>query len=157
KERLKCRLRSFGALMMLTFTIDPELFDSPEAVFEYVSEHRCISVTMQRLHRWGHLISRRYFCVVEWQQNGWPHWHVLVESERIPFARLCEAWNRNHGRWRERMALGRPGFGSARFSVSKFEDSDRAAGYACAYLTKHPAHGFPTWVMKRQTRTVHRY
>ena len=157
KERLKVHLRSFNSLMMLTLTIDPELFESPQAAFEYVSKRRCISVMIQRLDRWGLLQSRRYFCIIEWQANGWPHWHVLVESEHIPFDKLCEAWNRNYWDWRHRVSLGRPGFGSVRFSVPKFKSSDRAAGYACAYLTKHPQHGYPAWVMDRPTRCIHRY
>lgn len=156
KKRLRPELAKFTGLMMLTFTIDPELFASPREAFEYVKENRCISVTMQRLDRWGLLHSRRYVVVIEWQENGWPHWHVLVDASHIPFDRLCEAWNRNYPRWQERVALGRPGFGSVRFTASNL-DRNRAAGYVTAYLTKHPEHGYPEWVREMKVGTVRRF
>lgn len=157
KSQLKERLRDFKGLMMLTFTIDQQLFAGPQEAFDYVAAKRCIGVTMQRLHRAGHLHSRRYFCVIEWQKNGWPHWHILVDASRIPFGDLCEAWNRNWMGWQERVKLGRPGFGSVRFSVPRFPDADKAAGYVAAYLTKVPDYGFPEWVLDRPQRSIRRY
>lgn len=158
KRRLLPELTKFTGLMMLTFTIDPELFTSPAEAFEYVTGHRCISVTMQRLFRWGLLHSRRYLWVVEWQKDtGQAHWHVLVDASFIPFEKLCEAWNRNWPEWEQRVALGRPGFGSVRFTVSKFKSPAKAAGYVTAYLTKHPKHGYPEWVLSTQTGRVHRF
>lgn len=143
---------------MLTFTIDPELFTSPQEAFQYVTSHRCISVTMQRLFRWGSLHSRRYVYVVEWQkETEQAHWHVLVDASFIPFEKLCEAWNRNWPEWEQRVAIGRPGFGSVRFTVSKFKSPGKAAGYVTAYLTKHPEHGYPAWVLERKTGEVHRF
>lgn len=157
KGKLRAELVKFKHPMMLTFTIDPQLFSSPAEAYRYVTAKRCIAVTIQRLHRWKLLHSDRYFAVIEWQQNGWPHWHVLVDADRIPFDKLCEAWNRNWRGWRQRVALGRPGFGSVRFSVDHFDDRERAAGYVTAYLTKHPDHGYPDWVLDSPTRSVHRF
>jgi hypothetical protein len=156
KQRLRPELAKFTGLMMLTFTIDPELFTSPREAYEYIRRHRCISVTMQRLDRWRLLHSRRYICVIEWQKNGWPHWHVLVDASHIPFAQLCEAWNRNHPLWKERVAMGRPGLGSVKFSAPKLE-RDRAAGYVTAYLTKHPEHGYPEWIGDMPVGSVRRF
>ncbi len=141
---------------MLTFTIDPELFSGPEAAFEYVKKKRCLAVALQRLDRWGFLHSRRYLQVVEWQANGWAHWHVLVDATRIPFEKLCEAWNRNWKGWRERVKLGRPGFGSVRFSKERVDRSS-AAGYVVAYLVKKPERGYPEWVEKSGLRSVRRF
>jgi len=157
KRKLKAELKRFTGLMMLTFTIDPELFPTPAAAFEYVTKKRCIAVAIQRLFRWRCLHSREYVVVIEWQENGWPHWHVLADASHVPFERLCEAWNRNWPAWEERVALGRPGFGSVRFSASRLENRERAAGYVTAYLTKHPEHGYPDWVLDSPVRTVHRF
>jgi hypothetical protein len=147
--------------MMLTFTIDPELFESPQAAFDYVSKNRCISVTMQNLRRFGVLEPGRcgWFCVVEWQKDSeMPHWHVLIDADFIDFEKLKEAWNRNWKDWKERVAAGRPGFGSVRFTRrKKFVSSTHAALYATKYLIKFPAHGFPAWVMDQPRRRVHRY
>lgn len=158
KERLKCELGNFTGLMMLTFTIDPELFASPAEALAYVRDHRCLSVTIQRLRRWKLLHSGRYVCVIEWQrETEQPHWHVLVDATHIPFAKLCEAWNRNWDGWQERVASGRPGFGSVRFTASRLKDSKKAAGYVTAYLTKVPEYGFPEWVVSMPVRSVHRF
>ncbi len=157
KERLKSKLVEFTGLMMLTFTLDPELFPGgPREAYEYVTCRRCVSVAMQRLDRWKLIHSRRFLTVIEWQKNGWPHWHVLVDATRIPFDKLREAWNRNWKGWEARVALGRPGFGSVRFSAERLE-RERAAGYVTAYLTKVPPHGFPSWVLACSSRRVHRF
>jgi hypothetical protein len=157
QRRLSRELRRFRGLMMLTFTVDPELFESPQAAFAYVTTKRCVAVAIQRLDRWGLLHSRDFFAVVEWQANGWPHWHVLVNASRVPFERLCEAWNRNWRSWRERVAMGRPGFGSVRFSVPRLGDAGKAASYVTAYLTKVPERGYPQWVRDGETRKVRRF
>lgn len=156
KKRLKPELEKFTGLMMLTFTIDPELFAGPVEAFEYVKKKRCVAVALQRLHRWGFLHSRRYLQVVEWQVNGWAHWHVLVDASRIPFDKLCEAWNRNWKGWKERVSGGRPGFGSVRFSKERVERSS-AAGYVVAYLVKKPERGYPEWVEGSALRSVRRF
>jgi hypothetical protein len=157
KRRLKPELSKFTGLMMLTFTVDPQLFDGPKEAYIYVKSKRCIARTMQQLHRWGHLHSRRYLVVVEWQKESeYPHWHVLVDASRIPFDRLCEAWNRNWKGWKERVQMGRPGFGSVRFSKERV-DRETAAGYVTAYLTKRPEHGYPTWVTDSSVGSVRRY
>lgn len=141
---------------MLTFTLDPQHFTSPQEAFEHVKRSRCLSVTMQALRRAGVLQTERWFAVVEWQLNGWPHWHVLVEADRIPFDILRDAWNVNLHKLGKSRDDTRVGFGSVRFNAP-LTDGKHAAGYACAYLTKHPEHGYPAWVLESQTRKVHRY
>src|SRR6185503_3448329 len=106
KRRLSRELTRFRGLMMLTFTVDPELFESPQAAYEYVTTKRCVAVAVQRLDRWDLLHSRDFFAVVEWQGNGWPHWHVLINASHVPFEQLGEAWNRNWRGWRARVDLG---------------------------------------------------
>ena len=157
KRRLSRELRRFRGLMMLTFTVDPELFESPQAAYAYVTTKRCVAVAVQRLDRWGLLHSRDSFAVVEWQANGWPHWHVLINASHVPFEQLCEAWNRNWRGWRARVDLGRPGFGCVRFSAPRLGDASKAAGYVTAYLTKVPERGYPQWVRDGETRKVRRY
>jgi len=157
KQRLVPVLQTFKRVMMLTFTIDPQHFpEGPQEAFEHVKQSRCLSVTMQALRRAGVLLSDRWFAVIEWQLNGWPHWHVLVEANRIEFDTLRDAWNVNLCKLGKDAADTRTGFGSVRFNAP-LTDGKHAAGYACAYLTKHPEHGYPDWVLASQTRKVHRY
>ncbi|HQY89400.1 MAG TPA: hypothetical protein PK402_12180, partial [Tepidisphaeraceae bacterium] len=124
--------------MMLTLTIDPQLFESPDAAFRFVTDRSCIGRTMQHLRRAGVLNGVHWFAVIEWQANGWPHWHLLVDADRIPFDVLTAAWNQNWSKSAERIALGRPGFGSVRFTRPRFKDARHAASYATKYLIKHP-------------------
>jgi len=157
KNKLKVRLKEFNRIMMLTFTIDQQLFATPSEAQAFVQKNRCIGVTMQKLRRRHVLNSCDWFCVIEWQANGWPHWHVLVDSDYIAFDTLANAWNVNWKEAEERIKLGRPGFGSVRFTKSDFKNADHAANYAAKYLTKHPDNGYPDWVLDSSTRHVHRY
>ena len=156
KRRLIPVLQTFRRVMMLTLTIDPQHFAGPIEAFEHVKKARCLGVTMQALRRAGVLLSERWFAVIEWQDNGWPHWHVLVEAEHIPFDTLAAAWNVNLAKLGKTATETRTGFGSVRFNAP-LKDGKHAAGYACAYLTKHPKNGYPQWVLDSLTRKVHRY
>jgi len=157
RERLIPILETFKGLLMWTFTIDPKLFTSPAEAFKYVREKRCISQTMRKLNRWGFLHTFRYFYVVEWQKESeMVHFHVLVDSSFVPFAKVCEAWNRHRPASAGPVEAERPGFGSVRFSAPAFENPRHAAHYACKYLIKFPERGFPDWVYDSDGQ-IHRY
>ncbi|WDI43969.1 rolling circle replication-associated protein [Bremerella sp. P1] len=143
---------------MWTFTVDPQLFNSPKDAYWYVKEQRAVSRTINRLKDLGHLHSGRWFCVVEWQKNGMPHWHVLLDATRIPFSVMCDIWNSFRPGWAGPVEGTRPGFGSIRFSATdhNFVGAEHAAHYACKYMIKHPDHGYPDWVLD-STRRIRRY
>jgi hypothetical protein len=150
--------RVFKGMMMLTFTVDPTLFDGdPHEAFKFVTKTRAIAKAMQFLRRRDVLHSENYFYVIEWQKNGMPHWHVLVDASFIPIQTVRDAWNASHPRSSENIAKGRPGFGSAKFSKRKFENCRHAANYATAYLIKHPEGGYPTWVMGTSCKSIRRF
>ena len=88
-------LKTFKGMLMLTLTVDPKLFDNPEQAYRYVREKRCVAELVRALHKAGHLYSRRFFYVVEWQKTTeMAHFHLLVESDFIPFSLLCSLWGR---------------------------------------------------------------
>jgi hypothetical protein len=155
-------LETFTGLLMWTFTVDPTLFESPEAAFNYVRDHRCISNVMRELKRRRLVHSGRYFVVVEWQMGKedekgteMAHWHLLADASFIPFQTVCDLWNRYRPPAAGPVEGNRPGFGSVRFSAPEFESALHAARYACKYMIKHPEKGYPAWVMDRGD--VHRY
>lgn len=95
---------------LLTLTVDREKFEGPEAAFDRVSGGRLLGKLMAGLRdcakahgvRLGRFIS-----VLEFQPgrgNGWPHWHILLETSRrrLPKALLQEAWRI----WRDRFGVG---------------------------------------------------
>jgi len=135
--------------MMLTLTIDPALFESPEAAYRYARERRVISRLMQDLHRAGHLHSRRYFAVVEWQKDTeMIHFHVLIDATRVPKAAIDAAWSKNRPASAGPREPNRPAFGMTRFSCRRFKGGpEHAACYATKYLLKVPDHGWPAWVL----------
>jgi len=160
RRRLIPVLQTFTGLLMWTFTIDPTLFDSPAAAYQYVKSKRCISVIMRRLRKLGYLHSNRYFCVIEWQKKSeMPHFHILADATFIPFDVVCNRWNRFRPDQAGPVQGVRPGFGSVRFSAPKFHSVEHAARYACKYLIKHPEHGYPDWVFDLidDGHEVHRY
>ena len=149
RKRLIPILETFRGLMMLSLTIDPLLFVSPEAAYLYVRERRAISRLMQDLWRWGYLHTRRYFRVVEWQNaTEMVHFHLLVDATHIPKAAIDRAWSKNRPESAGPPDANRPAFGMTRFSRRRFEGgATHAARYATKYLLKVPEQGWPTWVL----------
>lgn len=157
KTKLTPILVTFTHMQMWTFTIDPELFDSPARAYDYVKERRSISRVINRLYEKGYLHSKRYFYVVEWQKNGMPHFHVLLDTSGIPFDLVCDLWNAYRPPAAGPVQGERPGFGSIRFSERRdFSSPEHAANYACKYLIKHPQEGYPNWVLDSKRR-IRRY
>lgn len=171
RQRVTPIIESFESVIMLTLTIDPKLFESPREAFEYVRKHRCVSKLVDALFRDGHLLSRRFFCVIEWQKDTeMPHWHLLVETHRVPFIELARLWGKFRPRsapaWPYSYSRGlralkgvSPEFGHVRFSKLNFESKQHAALYATKYVTKYPEHGFPSWVfdMSEEGKQIKRY
>lgn len=152
RDRLRARVPEVMAdVFTLTLTLDPELFESPRAAWDYVRAERLITNLVARLHRAGYLHSRAWFAVVEWQKNGMPHWHLVLDATYIPFERVTAIWDSYRPSWAGPRVGVRPGLGSCRFTkLTKGPAQDRIAhaiNYLSKYLTKWPEEGFPDWVL----------
>jgi len=154
RARLIDRVGSWRSPMMLTFTVDPALFESAESAFKWVMSQRAIARVMKQVEKFRH--SGQWFSVVEWQKNGWPHWHVLCDAEFLPIKRVEAEWARFVPvQARHRMRVGT--LGMVRFSKpGKFKSAKHAALYVSKYLVKFPENGFPAWVMQATYR-IRRY
>lgn len=160
RKQLSARLLKFRSVFGITLTVDGELFQSPEAAWLYFSKGGLIGRFVRDLDRRGHLHSKAYFWVVEFQKDTQqPHWHLLLDSSGIPYGEIVEIYSRYRPSDATPLAepitaenyKGRaPGFGSVYFSPPA--DPLRAAGYVTKYLTKFPKHGFPDWVLDRTGR-----
>jgi len=153
-------LETFKGLLLVTFTIDPNLFSNPKEAYFYVMDKRCISVTTQDLDRWGYLHSRRYFYVLEWQKETQQvHFHVLYDASYIPWQKLLLSWSKHRPNNARPVIGDRPAFGTALYSKREFKgNSVHAACYVTKYLTKVPENGFPEWVMQMgKDRRIRRY
>lgn len=158
RDRLIPRLMLFRRIMMLTVTIDPLLFSSPQAAFEYVRDNKLIARLVRRLFNLGHLRSRHYFSVVEWQRGTeQPHWHILVDADYVPYSVLQSVWDSFRPCDAGPIGPGRPGLGWTNYQRRDFAGgAEHAANYASKYLRKYPEHGFPSWVLD-STRRIRRY
>lgn len=154
-------LSTFSSIMMLTLTVDPTLFRDAEEAFWYCRDQRAVSEFIRAVKKAGYLESGRYFCIIEWQKNGFAHFHLLVETKFIPHTLLAQLWGRNRPSsapaWEGDYSKGdlkgcRPEFGSVFFSHGEFQDAKHAVGYALKYLTKQPEQGFPDWVLDSKKR-----
>jgi hypothetical protein len=154
RERLEAALAGCGPLLMLTFTVDPSAGDARE-LLDWARERRAVAEVVKQLYRRGHLRSKRFFAVLEFQQNGYPHWHVLVESKFVPHEVVSHLWNLNRPAAAGPAEPGRPGFGFVWVSKCDFKDGVHAARYATKYLIKAPRHGHPKWI--EQMSHLHRH
>ncbi|MBX3358883.1 MAG: hypothetical protein KF745_10690 [Phycisphaeraceae bacterium] len=143
-------LRTFAGRMMLTLTVDPELFPTPRDAYLYIRKARAISRLMQDLDRGGHLHSRRYLYVVEFQEKSeQAHFHVLIDASFVPKTAIDAAWSKFRPQQAGPVAPNRPAFGTTRFSRRSFEGgAEHAARYMTKYLVKTPEYGWPTWVLE---------
>lgn len=74
--------------LFFTLTIDQERFADPQQAFEKGQDR--IRRVIDRLRSRGYPI-RRYFFKLELQGNGWPHWHVCVDTRRYIAEEVVEA------------------------------------------------------------------
>lgn len=143
-----------GRLQMLTLTIDRKRWRSPEECLRAVREGQYIVRFLRKLQRLGR-IGAAYFWVMEFHQDGWPHWHLLVD---IPEGQECfpGCWVQ-HGRkvyqenfWEVKTKLLTPswGLGIVNPSVADmFHSSEHALFYVTKYIAKTGSGSVPAWAL----------
>jgi len=155
RDRLIRVLSTFHSVYMVSLTVDPSLFrNDPLVAYGYLRDKRCVSEFVRELRKAGVLSSDRYFYVVEWQKDTeFPHFHLVLDAEFIPFDLLCSAWGKFRPKDAGPVEGNRPAFGSVQFTKKWSRGSaERAGNYVGKYLTKHPAHGYPDWVLDAKFR-----
>ncbi len=175
REKVREVVKDWKSPLMWTLTLNPELFESARSGFFHVRDVRAISRLVRQLRKDGVLNGRHYFVVIEWHKNGWPHWHLLVDSNFVSHDRLKEIWGRfqpdgvqpSHAKkclcdecmgWRKGLEpLLRPSMGSVWFSPPFNGDGAHAANYATKYLLKTPEHPYPDWVLDAEGIKIARY
>ncbi len=139
----KARDGAFQSPYLLTLTVDPKGFDSPEAAHDAVTSGSYIP----RLLRLFNI--RVWVWVLEFQQNGWPHWHILVdlaERGRLSRGDLRRMWYL----WRDKWGLG----GLDVQERKRFGTAQHAVMYVTKYLTKPPRRGYPAWFIRGKRRRM---
>lgn len=149
RDKLRIILASFRSIQMWTFTVNPAGFPNPEMAFRHVQRKRMLAKWVARMRKLGFLESKRYYWVLEFQQNGWPHWHLILETNYVPHDVAWAEWNK--------LGCGDPetNFGYVSFSkgtgsrdkAKQFKNSRHAAYYVMKYVIKEPEYGWPQWVL----------
>ncbi|MFG0276312.1 MAG: hypothetical protein ACF8QF_14795 [Phycisphaerales bacterium] len=128
---------------LLTLTVDPKRHASPEAALDHVRKGEYIRKLMNRL-------GIRIWCwVLEFQRNGFPHWHVLIDVADLPRRRVD--YRLAHQLWRK-WGVGE----QVDFTRDCYADAAHAVMYISKYLTKPPRNGWPPFVygMERAPRVI---
>ncbi|MEM9364465.1 MAG: hypothetical protein AAGD07_00610 [Planctomycetota bacterium] len=147
--------KDWKEIQMWTFTLDPGHFADAKQAYYFVRESKLISRVIRKLRRGGWLLSRHYFVVLEWQANGWPHWHLIVNARYVPIDEVRACWNRYIPAFS--MAPDRVGLGAVKFSVPRFAGgAAHAINYVTKYLVKPPKDPWPEWVMESR-KNIPRY
>lgn len=65
----------------ITLTIDPERFENPLEAYQFGSDHmRRFLYAARKAGLWTN--KSKWAWKLEFQANGWPHWHLLVERRK---------------------------------------------------------------------------
>ena len=134
RDLIRPAIADFERVLMLTLTVERK--ENPKDAYEKAQKDRAVSELIRALHRNKFLLSKRFFYVIEFHKDGYPHWHVIVESGFIPHSELKKRWARGHV-W---ISAG------PRNKSESFSSPDHAMNYVTKYLTK--SEPFPKWVME---------
>lgn len=96
RKRIESRgLPSFKGWRFITLTVDPERFESPLEAFLVLRARMRNFLHACRSHRlWA--ADAKWCWKLEFQENGWPHWHLLVSRRAIfseaEMRKVSELW-----------------------------------------------------------------
>lgn len=123
--------RSF---LFLTLTYKRDEYDGPEKLWRAAKEKRHFSRFIDRLERrLGRNLRGKWFAKIEFQEGGWLHWHVVLESkERIENSVLREVWGHGFVNVRKMTKIG--------------------ARYVCKYVSKGST--IPDFLLDERARSI---
>lgn len=119
-------------LVLLTLTLDPEKHADEAAGYEWGSEvlRRVMYDLRQYLGEFEHMWK------LETQENGWPHWHILIFRGGVPRHQFGEVLRVIGSRWLAGSSL--QGIDLKRVDV-------RGVKYLCKYVSKSQI--WPDWML----------
>ncbi len=123
---------------LLTLTVDPKNFNSPQDAHDYVKEKGFIRTLLTQ-----YLNIKNWIWVLEFQKSGNPHWHILIDVSHLKGNKpinLERVWRLWCYKWK---------IGGVDLSKGKtVKTSEHAIRYITKYLVKYPKEGFPAWFLK---------
>ena len=111
----------------ITLTVDPKQFTCSRSAYEYIKPR--LRFFIRKLVRYLRLHNPRYAWKLEFQANGFPHWHIAINHlSKICPCRLNNLW----------------GFG--RTNVKRIETE--SLRYLFKYMSKELHSGVPDWFLQ---------
>ena len=137
RDKLRPHVKNWPRVSMITLTIDPKKFDSPQEAYEFIQGKRGVAELIRKMDRDGFLEDRRFFYAIEFHGNGWVHWHVAVIPTKVKHGKL-NAGNYLYNSW---------GYGAVKESKGGIKDPMHAMNYLTKYVAKQEQRA-PEWVLK---------
>jgi len=133
-KRVLSRAPNVRGYVLLTLTVDPAKFESPEQAFKTVVESWTDFNKSVRLAFYEG-VKMSFFRKMELQENGWPHWHLIINLRKLSISEM-QLLTRIWGYGRTDLAFIR---------------SSAALQYVLKYVSKsvetENALGLPDWVL----------
>ncbi len=136
-RKIEPRLPDVSHKLFLTLSLDPKFFAGPDSAFDFARPRiRKLFAKLRKGVGWEgktYQIDEAYCVKVEFHENGWPHFHLIVLTNRyLPGALINDLWE-----------LGRCNV--ERINNQKFR-------YLLKYVTKNGE--YPDWVKERRRLRV---
>ena len=139
RKFLREHLDFFRVPKLFTLTLNPDNFESPLDALKRVRENAFIPRLMRFLG------IKTWFAVLEFQKNGFPHWHILIDVSPLPQVGKIQHYldlEKVFKLWRFKWSLGT----QIHLTEKHSENSLHAVNYISKYLIKSPSCGYPEWV-----------
>lgn len=149
REKMQENGHLFPRPSLLTLTVDllgtktGKGFQDAKTAFLAVNKGQYISklLKLMRIDTWVR--------VLEFQENGSPHWHILVDLP--PGFNMQKARKLLYKKWRDDWGVGGIlDFGGEQKNRDRFNDAEHAINYITKYLTK-PEDSTPEWALEMRS------
>lgn len=78
----KMQSMNWASVRIITLTIDREQFADGEAAYQKVKDSQAISAMCRNFVRFAGKEIKNWLWVLEWHEDGFPHWHLVVEMRQ---------------------------------------------------------------------------
>ena len=123
RKGLKKVIKRFGAFdwertRQITLTVDRKFYKDGEEAFEDIKDKGAVRSLIKNLKRTFKLKFFDWIWLLEWHEDGFPHWHIFIELEKVGFkgmiggeilrkywklGRVTESYIRSKNHWKELM------------------------------------------------------
>jgi len=79
KERIS--KMDWRRVRFIMLSIDRELFPTGQEAYEFIHTHKSVREMIHNLKRVAGIVVTDWFWFLEWHEDGFPHYHLLIETQ----------------------------------------------------------------------------